>query len=225
MAGKKKERGALMPVRVDSLEDIARLAYNFNFTSENVFASDTGEGITLYALGEKLDGVVLAYSIPAAYSGGFLLYRPPENSEEEKARMSHHLEDGWQAINVLGMHIEELGLSKNAGRIKFKHVEMGSLEDLVKLAIKGSSDDDNTLSRLYCFSEGAGSIVYGLDLIGSLHDGDCIVYYAKVKTQNRNGFAMYDYKTGRVAFTGSVGEHSYMYLKIINLAEKPAFFR
>ncbi len=224
MADKKNEGSVFMPVQLHSLEDIARLAYNFNFTSNSVFAGTSGTHTVLYAFGEKLDGVVLTYTFTAEHLTKFLLYRPPENSDDEKARFSDSTEEGWQVVNILSMNIGKLGISKTAGKAKFKYVEMGSFEDLVKLAINSSSGEDNTLAQLYCFESNTGCVAYGLDLIDRLHDGECIVYYTNLKEHNKKGFALYDYKTGRVAFTGNVGEHSYMYLKIINLAEKPAFF-
>ncbi len=204
---------------------MARLACNFNFTSSNVFASRQGNRTVLYALGDKLDGVVLAYSIEARETAKYLLYRPPENSDSEKAKLSNVQEEGWNAISILSMDIGGFGFVKEVKKSKFRSIKLESFEDLVKLAIGSPHDEDNTLSQLCCFKDGDGRVAYGIDLVPGLNDDCFTVYYARASSAQKFGFAMYDYKSGKVDFTDSVGEHSYMYLKIINLAERPVFFR
>ena len=215
---KEKENNLLVPIKLDSLDDMARLSYNFNFTSDSIFASRSGNGAVIYSIGEKLDGLLLVYSLDIRDPMRFLLYKAPENSEPEKAKLSQTIDEGWQPINILSMRIESLGFAKASVKKRFKFMELGSFEDLVKLAIHSSSDDENTLACLYCFADGRNSTVYGIDLIDRLHDGNCTVYYAVTETGMKKGFAIYDYKSGKAAFTDRVGEHSYMYLKIINLA-------
>jgi len=217
-----KDKGALMLVRLSSLADLARYVYNFDFTFENVFTDGTQDGgSVLYAFGSKIDGRTLVFTLPIKERGIAITYRPPESSEPETARLVQEYDQTGQGINIIRMPLKELGVSKPQ-KAKAKMVQLSSMGDLVKLAIKSSPKDG--LADLYSFEDSGRRFIYGVDLVDQLNDHDAIIYYAETELGKAAGFAMYDYKSGKVMLTDSVGEHSYMYLKIINLAEKPQFF-
>lgn len=225
MAKKTKDAALLVPVKLYSLTDIARYAYRFNFTFDNLFRGANGKGRALFAFGETLNGKCLLYTFELNKAARFLNYKPPDNGEEEQAVLSDEYNEGWQATGILSMDTEGFGVFKNAGKFKLKHVKLGGFEDIVMLAVKNTGEDDG-LRCLYCFEDKNNKnklVFYGINLINSIHDDESVIYYATTELKDRFGFAMYDYKSGKVAPTSRVGEHSYMYLKIINLAERPAF--
>ena len=78
---------------------------------------------------------------------------------------------------------------------------------------------------LYAFSMKGKSFLCGFDMIDELCDDRKTFYYAAVKDKKRGGFAKYGYADNTFGFTDTVGEHSYIYIKIINLAEPFQFFK
>ncbi len=225
MPSKKKNNNSLILLRLSSLADMARYAYNFNFTFDSVFLEKIGKREVICAFGEKIDGKTLLYTLDTDKPAKFIRYKPPENDDREEASLVQEYFQGTQTINITSMQMESLGVVKNTEKLKFKALELPYVEDLIKLGIKSSSAEEDGLACLYCFSEGDEGIVYGIDLVEKLRSDDTVIYYAKIKNGKHFSFARYDYKNGKAEFAEAVGEHSYMYLKIINLAEKPFFFR
>lgn len=224
MAKKEKAKDLLIPLRLLSVEDLARYSYNFDFTYENVFTCRTRKERILYAFGERIGDGTVVYFTEMKQPARSLLYKPPENGEQELAQLLPGTGASENGItSVLEMPLPGLELPKPPKPPKPKTMMLGSIADLIKLAIKGAGKEDG-LMHLCCFEEHGKTVLYGTDLVPQLHDDISIVYYATAPTASRKGFAMYDYKTGAAELTGSVGEHSYMYLKIVNLAERPPFF-
>lgn len=102
-------------------------------------------------------------------------------------------------------------------------IRLGSFEDIVRAVIKKYSRD-NLLSHLYSFEREGNYIICGFDLFERLENDRRCFYYA-ISNKRPAAFARYNYVEDIADFTENVGEHSYMYVKIISLAEPYPFFK
>ncbi len=215
---------SLIPLRVLSLTDVARYAYNFDFTYDNIFLEEAVKPHYLYIFGERIGDKGVVYFTRTEEKPKGLLYKPPENSEGEEVKFVV-LGAGQEnkATSILRMELVEFQKPGKLKSPKLRSVRLGSAEDLIKLAINSGKGEG--IRHLCSFRDGKETVLYGLDLVEGMHGEDTTLYYAKTAAQQPMSFARYDYKSGAVGFTDSVGDHAYLYLKIINLAEKPVFFK
>ena len=80
---------------------------------------------------------------------------------------------------------------------------------------------------MYCFKDKklGKAVLFGFDLIDALSNEKRYIYYTIVELSLVKNFAVYNYRENKTNFVDSVGEHSYLYLKVINLEEKPSFIK
>ena len=74
------------------------------------------------------------------------------------------------------------------------------------------------------FRSGKDWYAGSFSLLGE-EDDTRVFAFARLEANGKHHFFRYNYNTDKVELTDSFGEHSYMYLRIINLQEAPSFFK
>ena len=109
------------------------------------------------------------------------------------------------------------------GEVDTRSITDVRASDLIGFAIKKAAKDES-LSQLFSFDWKGRRVVGAFNLVDGLADGKTAFYYSFCEEKTL-GFARYDYREDRVDFSDSMGEHAYMYAKVVNLAEPFPFFK
>ncbi len=221
---KQPKANKILYVKLASLSDLARYVCNFDYTASSIISIRKQKGYVLVAFGEDLDGSMLAYYINTPESEGMICYTYP--SSGEVSENAHFVKEPGsppnQYMNILevdGKNIKEAKKSK-----PIQMVQVKDYEELIIAVIKGGMAH-NSLPHLYSFSKSGKTVFCAFDIIEELSDGPRTLYYSVTDGNLNASFARYKYIDNKVDFTTYMGEHSYMYAKIINLAEQFPFFK
>ncbi len=212
-------------LELNSIVDLARLAYNFDYTSKNIFFDSTSN--KLFILGEKIQDFTLIYYVKINGSKNFLKYTPPTPEKVESAELTDEkLPDDMSSfyINVIKLSIAKLS-NNSSKKIKLTNVQIDNFSDIIKLLLS-KSHDDSKISRIYSFNDKKNAYLFGFDLV-DFHTENKVLFFSKSdlnKNKNSNFFA-YDYKENSVLPVDTLGGHQYLYTKLINLKEKPEFLQ
>jgi hypothetical protein len=221
---KDPKSGRIFYVKLASLNDICRYVENFDYTASNVVSMKEGNAYALMAFGEQLEGCTIAYYVNTTGRERIICYTyPSSNGQEENA---HFVEEiGMHPnhyINILEM---EAGSIKKAKKVKpIPSAKVHSTDDLIIAAIRRGVSHES-LPQIYSFSHKGKTVICAFDIIEELSDGQKTIYYAVCEKKPNASFARYKYSDNKVDFAEYMGEHSYMYAKIINLAEPFPFFK
>lgn len=222
---RKEDENGLLYLKTDSINDVCRYVYNFDFTSSNLLLS-TGTNKRLIALGESFEDFTIAYYCDVNDSFKLIEYVPPAEGEKErsitldKPRLSsdHH-------INVISLDItnfKEVNKAKSLPH-SISNIAMGTVDDLIKAAIRKSLKGES-FAHLYLFEYSGKKVIAGFDLIEGLPEDRRRLYYALCEIQKAS-FVRYNYRDDTYEFVENIGEHQYLYAKIINLSEPFSFFK
>lgn len=202
------------------------MASTFDYNNCTIISVKSGEGYRIFILGEPIGDTTLAYYIGIPNREHAVSYSyPSETGMQENAHFTES-KTGLQNhyMNIIGLDSSSF---KEAAKIKAKDlitIRLDSVEDLVSAAIKRGIAADS-LYNLYSFDYKGRQVLCGFDVIEELSDDTRILYYALPDTTIKGKFARYKYSENKIDFTDYMGEHSYMYAKIIPLAEPYPFFK
>jgi hypothetical protein len=221
----KEDEKGLLYIKADSTNDICRYVYNFDFTSSNLLLS-TGHDKRLIALGESFEDFTIAYYCNVAETLKLIEYIPPAEGEKERSLLlekprqtnDHH-------INVISLDVTNF---KEVNKTRFhshsvSSIAMGSVSDLVKAAIRKSLRSES-FAHLYSFEHSGKRVIAGFDLIEGLPEDKRRLYYV-IHEGQKSSFVRYSYREDTYEFVDIIGEHQYLYAKIINLTESFPFFK
>lgn len=175
-------------------------------------------------MGETVGDAQLAYYINVQRRESAISYTYPSSGGQSEN--AHFIDPGTpypdRYMSVISMEAEFAEASRVPAR-GIETIRLASSTDLVIAAIRKSAATE-TLCSLYAFRQGGREILCGFDLIEELGDDPRKLYYAAAPGAAQARFARYRYVDNRADFADYVGEHSYMYAKIIPLAEPFKFF-
>ncbi|MGC8676021.1 MAG: hypothetical protein ACP5T3_00695 [Candidatus Micrarchaeia archaeon] len=222
----KSPKVKLVFIKAMSLKDICRLACNLQ-NPGILFASNSNGVVRFAVLGERLDGVQLAYYANVEKPGKFVNYVAPSHDEQERATISDTAEFLPQpgdkcSINVLTADFSGMEQKTAPKNLKIESVKFASLLDLAKAAIRHSASNDQA-PYLYSFETNSGTVLGAFDLLDELSDDRHVFYYAIAERASALPLIAYNYKNDSVDFVASADEHSYFYIKQVALAEPIPF--
>ncbi|MEM0201204.1 MAG: hypothetical protein QXD23_02260 [Candidatus Micrarchaeaceae archaeon] len=211
-------------LELNSLNDLARLAYNFDYTSENIFFDKDLN--MLFILGEKVNDFTLVYYIKIKNTEfkTFIKYTPPAMDKKESAEFTNqklNYDNSSFYINVIPLSLNKL-INKKTKKLKITSMFIDNFLDLIKLLLS-KSNEDNKLPKLYSFKIENNTYFYGFDLI-ELHNENKLIFFSQ-DSSNFSNFCAYNYKENSVIPIDMLGDHQYLYIKLINLKEKPRFLQ
>lgn len=215
----KKQERKLCYIEANSVEDICRCACKFDYSSDALLLSRKGDKFRLVALGEKIDNVTFAYYATIPKQGKVMMYAPASAGTKEKAEfVSSTDQPNKYYLNVIALSLDDLATTKKINKKMVEIVKVESAEELIRSAIMSSSKEE-ALAKVYLFSKGKSTMIGAFDIIDALRDGKPLFYCAPCKERGVMTFARYDYREAKLEFTDTVGEHSYLYARVINLKE------
>jgi len=103
-------------------------------------------------------------------------------------------------------------------------IKVGRYESLVKSLVKKAVEKEE-IEKAYIFEKNSKYYIGVFDLLEELTDNKKSFYYAELKEYSESSFIRYNYSSDKIEFTKDFGEHSYLYIKLINLAEPFPFFK
>jgi hypothetical protein len=213
-------------VKLESLESLARLACNFDYTSASILCAGFGSTQRIFVVVESIGDSPIAYYINVPGKESLISYTYPDSpGQNENAHFVKSAEHDQGVSSMAIIHIEGMAFSgaSKVPKSSIHWIRLSSANDVVTAAIRKSAGTES-LCNLYSFSFNGKSVICGFDLIDELGSESKLLYYAISSDQNGAKFARYKYSENKVDFTDCIGEHSYMYAKIIPLAEPFPFF-
>jgi hypothetical protein len=224
---KREAKGSIYYARAESIEDIARRACKFDYTSDLLLLNRTAKGNELISFGGRIKDTILAYYVNVKESGRIIRYAPASEGAAEKAEfvpsMRADATNGYY-INVMKADLGGFSRSKGIDAKSVELIGVDSALDLVSAVIKKTSKEESAFAHVYAFPFKGRRILAAFDLVNSLSNDRPAFFFAPFEGKTRS-FARYDYREDRLDFTDTIGEHAYLYAKVINLAEPFPFFR
>lgn len=221
MPATKKGKKSIFFVKVRSINDLCRYVYNFDFTSDNIFRGRE----KLIAFGEHVGSTTIGYYAESAdEKSDIIKYTPPSDGNTERIEFLKQGQQGVSWINIINMDLESFIHNKKINSKKIVKIKLKNIEDIAKIVIRKAAKYE-FFTHLYSFEINDKFIVCGFELVDKLENEETAFYYVELVEKHVSKFVRYNYTDNKVDFTESVGEHAYMYVKMINLAEPFPFFK
>ena len=223
MPSKKRKVKAkkILPIKAKSVLDIIRGACSFDTYSKDLLAFKKENKNFLYLLGEELDDTVIAYYVSTDKIGEFAIYSA--TTEGEKLDFSNEYKEQFNAHYINILPLESLPFEERKGEEPIM-IKVGRYESLVKSLVKKAVEKEE-IEKAYIFEKNSKYYIGVFDLLEELTDNKKSFYYAELKEYSESSFIRYNYSSDKIEFTKDFGEHSYLYIKLINLAEPFPFFK
>lgn len=225
---KKAEKGSKTLsyfVRLKTLADFARNASTFGEGVRSVFALKEKDKYRLFAPSIKLGDTRLLFYFETKNNGICIRYLPATATEKEAADVRDSMVQQITGRNVQNIPIIELvknPFGTKEGKFKASNVEVKDYVSLVKWIISRSIEDGG-ITKVLAFTYKSKRYIGSF---GLMDDEDTkIFFYAKAELAKDYSFFRYNYTSDNVDATDTFGEHSFLYVRIINLAEPFSFFK
>jgi hypothetical protein len=224
MGEKGPAKAGFVYVRAASIEDLCRYVSRFDFTSDNLFASELEGKKVVMAIGEAFENKVICYYVPYEKKMELLEYRVPQvHGEHESAVAVEKMErQPSHYVNVVDIGLKDI-IKKKFGKEEVTLLRAAGSEDIVRSLVKRSMRDEY-IAHIYAFAHRGFRVIGAFDIVEELQNGRKAFYYSVSTNNVEAAFARYSYSDNSVDFSKTFGEHNYMYVKIINLAEPFPFF-
>ncbi|MDE1845842.1 MAG: hypothetical protein KGH53_00975 [Candidatus Micrarchaeota archaeon] len=227
---KKPKKGGkeLLYIETETIEDLARFSSRFDSTAKEMLIYKVGGKHRIVGLAEQIEGKVIALYKDSEIDADTLRYVYVSEDHKESMEVASSIDQQRQSgscyINLIDMDMSKFKVAKPEGVKGIACVRLNKLDDLVKSAIKRSVMRES-IEMLYGFTHKGKTYLGAFDIIDELTDEKKTFYYSVANTKLKANFARYKFSTNTVDFSNDFGEHSYMYVKIINLAKPFAFFK
>ena len=213
-------------IKLASLDDLARYVCNYDYTSSAVISVKHGAGYRLFAAGEEVCKSTLAYYINTAGSERAISYTYPSSvAQRENSHFTSDIKpEQGSLIRIISISSAEMKEASVRDREAPLLVMLASSSDLIGAVLLQAAGTE-TIPYMYSFAYKDKRILCAFDAIDGLSGDNKVLYYALLGRGESGSFARYKYSDNKIDFTEYMGEHSYMYAKIINLAEPFPFFK
>lgn len=220
---KKDHDNNILYIKVASLTDLCRYASNFDFTAENLICAKHGKDYMLVAFGESLNDTIIGYYVETKERARLFKYNVANGEKESVQAVDHIDTTSMNYIGVVNMDLSQFRENKKITSNSIISIKAESPEDIMKLVAEKSLKM-GAMPHVYSFTYKGKQLMCAIAPL--YHNFEKrVLYYTQMGSRTSSGFARYSYNEDRLEFTNTVGEHSYMYAKIINLAEPFPFFK
>lgn len=211
-----------MFVKLNGLGDLARSALTLSEITRPVFAVKTKSGYTLLSPGIKLGDARVVFFLEQKKVDSVLVYHPADAQSREVLEFKNV--GGSRTPGMTIQYIPVIEVEKNPYGVrkdkpKVINVQLKDYKTLAKSAITKATEA-NMLGRVYSFKYKGKSYIGSFTIL----DDDKTFCYAEGNTKGAK-FLRYSYATEELEPTDTFGDHTYLYLTVVNLAEPFPFFR
>ncbi len=207
-----------LSVEVESLLDLGRFAAALERLPRTILSIRKGEGYKMAIFVEELDDTLIFLEGRSERSSQFLMYEA--TSVEDRIEFVEKVREyAASYIPVIQLAEEPEFLKGKKGFVPpLRPVKVESLTDLVKLALYKLHYDESPVP-LYLSEEEDG---HHLGAIVKVVEGEGPSYYFHAEVEGtEGGFLKVNTADVRdVKFSKGVGEHGYLYIKVIKLKGK-----
>jgi hypothetical protein len=217
----KNKAKKILPIKAKSVLDIIRGACSFDTYSKDLLAFRKGNKNFLYLLGEELDDTIIAYYVNTDEIGEFAIYSA--TTEGEQLNFSNEYKEQFNAHYINIILLESFPFEERKGEEPII-IKVERYESLIKSLVKKAVEKEE-IEKAYIFENKSKYYIGVFDLLEELTDNKKTFYYAELKEYSESSFIRYNYSSDKIEFTKDFGEHSYLYVKLINLAEPFPFFK
>lgn len=224
---KKSGTKELFYIETESIEDLARFSCRFDSSAKEMLIFKVKGKHRMVALGEQINESVMALYKDSEVDADTLKYTYVSEDHKESMEVASTFDQrqsGSAYINLIDIDMSKFKEAKPDAAKGINCVKINKLDDLVKSGIKRSVMRD-TIDLLYAFEHKGKTIFGAFDIIEELSSEKKTFYYSGSNTRIKANFARYKFGTNTIDFSNEFGEHSYMYVKIINLARPFTFFK
>ncbi len=223
----KKGKTSVHFVKVKALADFARALATFGEGTHAAYAVKDGQWYRIFALGLKIGDIRLAYYTESKAIGSMLVYQPgttmgPESAEIKNITSPVSNQRGAQNMPIIELARNPYVDGGEKAKVKAVMVRIKNCDAVIRGLITKSLEN-NTIGRVYCFKYGGKTYIGSFILLED--DDDKMFCYAECPDGKEFSFFRYNYTTDKVEPTEVFGEHSYLYVRVINLAEPFNFFK
>lgn len=218
MAEKKgKEKGpTAIYLKLSAIGDLARALAG---ERSQILAVKAAKGYSLMCEAEHLGDARIVLQLQAERIGRYLVYSNDEDAGERIEIVDDVTQRGdhykSQRIPIVEVEKAPYLLAK---KVKITPLEVKELEALVRAIVNGT--DEEEVPRAYSFPMGGKRAIGTLSLING---GEKVFAYAKAPSKEPSTTISYDYNSDTIEFPKKVGGALKIYIKLINLAERPQF--
>ncbi|MGI0141235.1 MAG: hypothetical protein ACREBF_01110 [Candidatus Micrarchaeales archaeon] len=223
----KKDKGGkeLLYTEADTIEDIARFSSRFDTSARELLIWNSGGKHRVIALAESLGSKVIALYKDIKVEADTIRYvYGTEQQNRVEFVSSFEQQNGSSYTNLIDIDLSKFKPAKSTAIKDIGCVRIKKIDDMVKSAIKRGAMREG-IEYLYAFPYKGKTVLGAFDIVEELSGEKKTFYYSISNVKMKYGFARYKFATNAVDFSNDFGEHSYLYVKIINLAQQFAFFK
>jgi len=222
---KNEREGAkkIMYIKAKSLDDIVRYACRFDSSPGELLSAKVDGEDRLIALGESIDDSNIAYYTSSTTTSKIIKY--DFGASENKIEFIHSIDQkpNSQYIEIVSFETFPFKTTKTLKKELIAQIKVKGSDDLIKSVIRKAVEKEE-IGSAYVFSSRGKTYIAAFDIIESLTDSLKTFYYAEMHNYKNEEFARYDYSKNTIDFSDEFGEHTYLYVKLIKLAEPFPFF-
>ncbi len=222
----KQQSTTIHHVRLKSLKDLARNVLTFGGHTRPIYSIKEKGHYRLFAPGIKLGDVRLVFYAETKEKGNFLMYQPgtqlvKENAEVKGAMLIEMQGRGIHNIPIIELNKNPYTEDKKA-KEKVTNIEVLDYFSIIRGVIQRSLEDE-TIGKVYAFKHKSIHYIGTFTLMEEEETRNFC--YAKTDFAKDYSFFRYNYTTDTAEPADVFGEHSYLYVRIINLEEAFSFFK
>ena len=222
----KKGGKELIYIEAVSVEDIARFSCRFDSSARELLIDNRNGKHRLVALAEGINDAVIAIYKEMGADADTLRYTygPERGEKTEFVSTFEQRQSGVCYIDLVDIDFSKMRPAKPSITKNVDVIRINRVDDLVKGAIKFGVMHEG-IGHLYAFEWKGKQILGAFDLIDDFEGDRKTFYYSVSNKKSIASFARYKFAANVVDFSDDFGEHSYLYAKIVNLAEPFSFFK
>ncbi len=212
-------------IKLRSLGDFARNASTFGEGVRSVFALKEKSVYKIFAPSVKLGETRLMLYVESKEPGTCIAYKPGTATEKEVLELRDTMVNQDKNPNLQNIPIMEIAANPfgdKHGKIKVSSVRVKSSDALVKWIVSKSIENSG-IGKVLSFKYKGDNYIGSFGLLDD--EENKMFFYAKTNITKEFRFFRYNYTEDKVEPTDTFGEHSFLYVRIINLAEPFSFFK
>jgi hypothetical protein len=205
--------------------DLARYVCDFGSFIEPINAvRSSKDHYILFSRGEKIGKKSSIYYAETKNLGKIGIYRHGDLVEDFYMIDNIKLFENFKYYRIPIIEIERLPFNSSKAKADgVTSIEIKDFDSMVKEAISIAVKTE-TIAKLYAFFDGSKHILGAFDIMNG-DDDNKIFWYSTIDNNEEFNFLRYDYNSDIVEEVNVSDENpSFIYVKVINLAEKFPFF-
>ncbi len=224
--GQKNSKGTkrtVYPVRLKRLDDLALNATSFDGVRP-IYAFREGDHYTLFSQSIKIGDPQMTLYVNESKIGKYIIFRPHTMTEKGTCGFTdtsviRNPQPNTHLFPII--EFEKAPHEVKQGKLKINQVGIVDFDKLLKGVMMQHAEGG--VGKVFAFKYGGDAYISTFHILDS--DDIKTFSYAKVKLEKDYSFFRYNYTEDRIEPTDTFGESSYLYVRIIYLAEAFPFFK